>query len=365
MKISLYDILYNFSLSFFTLGVMWQFNTDTLLYQGITLIATFFLILKILIEKHSLKEYFFMAAIMLLCIICFIKSNSLTLIFTPLFIFGAKNIKFKNVFTFNLWIRIISFLLIISFSLLGLRSNNIFYINRMTGEETYRWSLGFEHANQLHMHFFIIVLLIIYVIYDKFNLFHTICIIGANYILYQYSVSRTGFLSVILSLILVFIFKKMKKNKKSILKIFSWIVPILTLFSLSTSMLFNYNSQILILLNKLLQGRISNSNYYWKLNGVSFLGKKLISNSSDLILDNSYVILWLNFGILILIIFNLLYVVTSYKLIKNNRYADILIIFSFALYGITEGFLSNVFLNLSLLYFSTLFYKNLNLSNSD
>lgn len=359
MKLNLYDVLYNFSVTLFTLSVMWQLDTTMFFYKCLAAIAVLFIIIKILLEKHTVKEYIFMALIMVLIAICFIKSGVLTIILTPLFIFGAKNINLKKVFIFNLWIRIISFIVIIAFSLTGIRENHIFYIYRMTGENVLRLSLGFEHANQLHMHFFIIIILIIYVLYDKFKISYAIIIMLANYILYKYSVSRTGFLSVLVILILTFIFKELTRRKISISKITAWIIPLATTFSLISSMYFSYNSRVMISLNNLLQGRISNSNYYWKLNGVSLLGQKLISDTTDLILDNSYVILWLNFGLIILIIFNILYVITSYQLIKDNNYAGLLMIISFALYGVTEGFLSNIFLNISLIYFSILFYNKI------
>jgi len=359
LKLNLYDVLYNFPVTLFTLGVIWQLDTTMFFYKCLATIAVLFIIIKILLEKHTFKEYIFMALIMVLVAICFIKAGVLTIILTPLFIFGAKNINFKRLFIFNLWIRISSFILIITCSLIGIRENYIFHIYRMTGDNVLRWSLGFEHPNQLHMHFFIIIVLIIYVLYDKFKISYALIIMLANYILYKYSMSRTGFLSVFIILILTFIFKEFTRRNISIPKILAWVVPFASLFSVYCSKYFSYNSNILVFINNLLQGRISNSNYYWKLNGVSLLGQKLISNTTDLILDNSYVILWLNFGLIILIIFNILYVFTSYQLIKDNNYAGLLMIILFALYGVTEGFLSNIFLNISLVYFSILFYNKI------
>ena len=359
MKLNLYDILYNFSFTLFTMGVMWQLDTTMIFYKCLAAIAVLFIVMKILLENHIVKEYIFMGLIIVLMAICYIKSGVLTIILTPLFIFGAKNINLRKIFTFNLWIRIISFIMIIASSLIGIRENHIFYIYRMTGDNALRWSLGFEHPNQLHMHFFIIIILIIYLLYDNFKISYAIIIMLVNYILYKYSVSRTGFLSVFIILILTFIFKEFTRRKISISKVTAWVIPLATLFSLFSSMHFSNNSKIMVIINNLLQGRISNANYYWRLNGVSLLGQKLISNTTDLILDNSYVILWLNFGLIILIIFNILYVFTCYQLIKDNNYAALLMIISFGLYGVTEGFLSNIFLNLSLIYFSILFYKKI------
>ena len=111
--------------------------------------------------------------------------------------------------------------------------------------------------------------------------------------------------------------------------------------------------------NKLLQGRISNANYFYQLNGLSLLGKKILADGgSDLIIDNSYALMMMKLGIVYLIIFNIVYIILVKQIILSADYSAIFIILAFALYGITEGFLSNIFLNYSLFFMAWLLYDN-------
>ena len=88
--------------------------------------------------------------------------------------------------------------------------------------------------------------------------------------------------------------------------------------------------------------------------GDSLFGRNFTSSNKSLILDNSYVILWLKFGILFTVILCILYYIAVKKMIKQGDRAALLCILMFACYGITEGFLSNIFRNFSLLFLANI-----------
>ena len=89
------------------------------------------------------------------------------------------------------------------------------------------------------------------------------------------------------------------------------------------------------------------------------MGKKILADGgSDLIIDNSYALMMMKLGIVYLIIFNIVYIILVKQIILSADYSAIFIILAFALYGITEGFLSNIFLNYSLFFMAWLLYDN-------
>ncbi|QBJ74566.1 hypothetical protein C6H62_02380 [Clostridium chauvoei] len=59
-------------------------------------------------------------------------------------------------------------------------------------------------------------------------------------------------------------------------------------------------------------------------------------------------------------IYMLGYFIITNLFIKLERKEELLVIAFFSIYGITEGFLSNIFLNLSLVFLADLIYKKSN-----
>lgn len=352
------QLLYILAFSFFTLGEVWGLDSSTLFYRGLAILSALLIVIKIYLQKSSLKEYFRMLLLMTLMIICYLNSGAITLVLSMLFIIASKGIDIERLFLTNIIIRIISFISIIILSLFNLRPNVIIHMLRMTGDEAIRYSLGFNHPNELHMQFFTIVVMFLAIFYKKLKWNHYLYISILNIIVYKYSVSRTGMIAIFSAIIITLILKLFEKKEINIPSIVALLVPLCSIFSVVSTILYT-DSGILNVLNRLLQGRISNSQYFWKLSGATFFGQELNYTTSDLILDNSYVILWLNCGILVFILFNVAYYLTLLQLIKNKDYSGILIIILFAIYGITEGFLSNIFLNPSLVYITCLYNNNI------
>lgn len=351
------SLLYTIAFSIFTLGEMWGIDNSNIIYRGFAIIAFLLIIIKIYSDKISSKECFKMILLMILMIICYLNSGAVTLVLTTLFIIASKGVDLERLFFTNVILRIISFITIIMLCLVNLRPNIIIYMHRMTNTKSIRYSLGFHHPNELHMHFFIIIIMLLTIFYKKVKCSHYIYIAILNIIVYRYSVSRTGMIAVFGAIIITFMLKLFEKKERNIPNIVALIVPLCSALSIISTILYG-NVGFFNTLNRLLQGRISNSQYFWKLSGVTFWGQRLDYTTSDLILDNSYVILWLNFGLLIFVLFNVIYFLTTLLLIKNNNYSGVLLITLFAVYGITEGFLSNIFLNPSLLYIMYLYYSN-------
>ena len=90
--------------------------------------------------------------------------------------------------------------------------------------------------------------------------------------------------------------------------------------------------------------------------------KNIISNSGHIVKIITSTIkknLLLSFFILFTVILCILYYVAVKKMIKQSNRAAILCVTMFAFYGITEGFLSNIFMNFSLLFLGNIICEDI------
>ena len=77
------------------------------------------------------------------------------------------------------------------------------------------------------------------------------------------------------------------------------------------------------------------------------------------LLDNGYVVLIINYGVIIFGLYILGYYKVVKKFIAYNMNKELLMIILFSIYGVTEGYIPNIFLNLSLIFLSSIiFIKN-------
>ena len=108
-------------------------------------------------------------------------------------------------------------------------------------------------------------------------------------------------LSVVGLSIVYLIFRQRDYLNKKISRLAAWAFPLCAFVCIFLSKIYTGNV-IEVIINKLLQGRVSNSHYFMEKYGDSLFGRNFTSSNKSLILDNSYVILWLKFGILFTVI---------------------------------------------------------------
>lgn len=104
-------------------------------------------------------------------------------------------------------------------------------------------------------------------------------------------------------------------------------------------------------LNVLLQARLSFSAYYLKNQPITLLGTRMKNVPNFwIIMDNGYVYFMMTFGLVAFGLFCAGYAILIARYSKKGRLPELAMIFSFLLYGIMEQFISNAFMNLSLLF---------------
>lgn len=303
---------------------------------------------------------------LIMCIIAFIffsisysisANNILLLGF--LFIICSKNIDPNKFIRFDMILKIILTILIILSWKLGIITEVV--MHRTDG--IIRHSLGFGHPNGLGKVLFCICAEIIYLNFKNMKIKDYFLIIIA-FLISNFICDCRG--ATIAIIILILIQKIQSKHNIISKKILISLPLILTFFSFISALLFikNPGNELLLNINKLTSGRIKCaadfiSNYPLNLFGnvFEFLGQWNTRGQYLTVLDNSFVFLPLQFGLISAIIVLLFSTKVISHLIKNKNMPAVYCISAFLILGLMENCAFNINSNSMIIFASSLVYK--------
>ena len=335
-------------------------DNSSKLYLILIVLGAIAVALKIMKDSFTRKEFIFISISLLVGIANFVLTLKPTLMLTCICLIGLKNIDINKMFKNILNIRVFTFILTIFLSSIGIMNNVVSNVWK-TDHLVTRYSLGYLHSNTLHLSLFLIVSLIIYIYFDKIKVKHYLLIMLVNIIIYRYSICRTGFIAIVMLLFLHFIVKNNQIIKKNISKVVLPLLLIVIFVSFFSGLMYN-KIELVNKLNSIVTGRIAYSNYYLTNYSASLFGHN-ISNDTNAIIDNGYILLYIQYGIV-----GSLYVLyIIYRIVKNIKinldYKKAVLIIMFLLYVLTESFLPNIFMNFTLLFCADIFFNNKAISN--
>ena len=200
--------LYLTAFLLFVAGNILQLNEKSTVYMLLAGCSLICLMIKLWNETHTQREIITDIIVVGFALLLYMNSKAITILMLAAFLVASKNIDVKRVIKYNLYFSIVLYITVIICSQIGIKQNVYVQIKRMTGQVADRYSLGFEHPNQLHMYFFFIVLMWLYIYYEKVTLRALVIMQIINIALYQFSVSRTGALSVIGVSVVYLIFRQ-------------------------------------------------------------------------------------------------------------------------------------------------------------
>ncbi|WP_415940580.1 hypothetical protein [Phocaeicola coprocola] len=109
-----------------------------------------------------------------------------------------------------------------------------------------------------------------------------------------------------------------------------------------------------------LQGRIYQNNAYLERYDITLLGQPIYENTSAdnyWVLDCAHLDMLICSGLLFTILWTILNICTIRFFYKRNDMVEVSVLMMYALYGITETFLPNCFLNMSFFLFARYLYS--------
>lgn len=361
-----------FGLMIFAKGI--GLDSGDKLYYVLSGIACACMGCKLILTKYNKKQ---MAAMILLGLIAFVayrNSGRMGILLTTLTLVGIKDMDVKKLFRLGTVIYGVSFAGTVLMAKLGLIANPM-VVHEKGGTEMIRWGMGYSTGNVFHISYFILVVFLCYTWGKNYTVKKLIGLMAGNLLVFFFSLSYTG-VAVTAFYLLLNLYAVKRKRLSIAEKILCQLpLPLCLFFSFGTPFLLQY--PIGQKINRILNGRPDFSAYYLQNQPITMFGTRMQDVPNFwIIMDNGYVYFFMTFGIVAFVLFCAGYAVliarysgichgrichedirTEQK--NGERLPELAMIFSFLLYGIMEQFISNAFMNVSLLFMGEVLFGSL------
>ncbi len=221
-----------------------------------------------------------------------------------------------------------------------------------------RHSLGYMYATFPNTIYFLILLMRLYIKQGEISVNEIISHIMIASLLYKLTDSRTGFILSLVIIVIMIMLKILRENQreikiggtsKKVIKIVSSVIPsAVVVFSLLTSLGFYYTNAFCLKLDSYLSGRLYYSVEAFKSYGVTWFGQNIDwhgwggysyieqENFVYNYVDNAYLQLMFDYGVLFLVFFIVCYSVCLYQLAKKEEYLLSFCMILLLVWGIVE-----------------------------
>ena len=311
-------------------------NSSSVIYKIIMVVGLIGILIGISTRKYSRKESFISAVMLSSGIMTLLITKQYTFLITCIAAIGIKKTDVDRL------MKNVCFGLIVSLALLNIIDRDKVEIWRNTGYVS-RYGMGYGHPNILHLTLFIVLTLNYYLNVEKKNDLKKFWIIALalNIFVYRYSASRTGFIVISIFELLILV-QKIGIARKGLTKLPIAVFCTLMFFTYLTPALKNLG---VVDITTLFNGRASYTYLYLTRYGYSLFGFNNSLSETGLLLDNGYLRLLIETGVVGLLIWIYLNVNLMRKIIENSDYKMAIIVTCFYIYIFTESFSSNIFMN--------------------
>lgn len=270
------------------------------------------------IDRWSKKELFVISILILLGMITWRMAHELQLLTIVPFVVGAKNVNFKDIITWYMYLNVILLLTMAIFSLLGIIPNLIY----RAAPRPPRYSLGLIYTSSLATHYFYLVLAYCYLRFSKLRWTDYLLIIIGDVIFMMITNTKLDFIATLIVIPVMVIAQRAFRGHKlsEILASFWWMaVPITSSIIIFASYFYDDSNHIMKVVDDLTSGRLglghrALTNYdihilgqtivehtYGGSNGLK-LANQLDGVSHYFFIDSSYIRMFLLWGLLVFIL---------------------------------------------------------------
>jgi len=357
------------------------------LYEGMTLynislvIGMLLFACKMIVTKHSAKEYLIAGAFMLLAAIVYIHTGEKGLIVCFTMMLGMKKVSVRKVIKTGALVAGIIILSKIFLGVFGVTSE-IYYPQERDGIGLmFRHALGYAHPNTLHMNVMMLSMMVMYLVtnwianqrkltiekkdsIDRQNIFLffivSIMVMGFNYYVFQYSGSRTGIMACLVYFIVntwLFLIKRIGVLEKTVSYLAFYIVSFIAI-----PLPFILQGKIFDIVNStIFTNRFFLARYFWENNGVSLWGIRLNSPYEPFRtygIDMAQLYLFLQLGLVAFVVMALLTTWYVHQAIKFDNRSELAVLMAMLFVGIWEPLLYNLgFKNFAYVFMGAMIYK--------
>ena len=335
-------------------------NEGSALFNSCIVIGGIFFAVKILSTKTTLLEYIITAFITLSGVLTYFFSGEKGLLLCFTMMLGMKGISEKKVLRLGLCILAPLFFILYILSVTGVLTG-LDHIYKKSGYGfLLRRSLGYPYPNTTHTTFLILIMLF-FCVYEAKSIKKLIMTMIISMILslylYLYTVSLTGIISVTIFLA-VTLYLNVRKNRSRLENILiELLFPFIVIFSITGPLV--AKGEVFDFLDSLLHKRYEYALYFLQNERVTLFGSKFATPPTNwYMIDNSFLYLFLQLGIIPFMIVCALYLMWIHDILKKNKKKELAIIITFMFIGMSDPFLFNLsFKNLTLIFIGAFIYE--------
>lgn len=320
------------------------------LFTCCLLLAGICWVIKMCLTGYSLKEWILTVLLMGLSFLIWRRTGEKAAAAAVMVIMGMKGIPLKRLMKICLAVWGITFVFSLSRGLLGIADGVVVVHEKLGLGPIVRYSLGYTHPNVLHVTYFILVMLFIYVFRPTGH--RLWCTAGllfvGNLYIFLYSISYTGMIIVTAYLLMSIYFdirKKLSILEKGLAVLFVLFCIIFPIAGplLLTGKVFNF-------FNSLLSTRFELVYMIFHDNQVSLFGTNVLTrDGARMSLDSSFAYMLMYYGLIAFVLMVGLYLYSLYYCLSRKMRQEAAILLGTALAGVTEQFLFNLsFKNIAL-----------------
>jgi len=354
IKLDTFVYLFFFLISFCK-GLSLEFDSKLyLLIYTLGLILACFRLIKL---KYQKREIINVGILLVVGMLVFFVSNETTVLFTAIALMFLKNIDIKKLISTLFLSRLMAFILMLVASIIGIIDMNevSFYRSSIGGFVT-RYSFGYSTPNLTHSTFNLIVMMYLYLFFEKINIKTIIVVFFMNIMLYRFTDSRTGFYVLIIIVVLFYFVKKLKKVREKIPTILNVLFLVLILISFLVTYMYGKVNWVYNL-DELLTGRIRYMSITFNNYQPGLINK---NDYSRIIFDNGFFDLIYKSGILAFIWFVVVQIKTNNYIKSNKLYKEAILTCAFFIYSFFESYYASSIMNISLIFFMYVLFSQKN-----
>lgn len=327
------------------------FTADNVAFMVVGVLCALFILIIILSQKYNPKLFRIFLVSLLYSMILVVTSGKQALFFTVLMIIAMKGVNLnRNILRICFYVGAISLLIACYLERASIDTTR--YVN---GE----WVDVVKRSNILFVQYTAVVSIYLLWMRNHITNKHIIYIVITSIFLYLYTTSRTGIIAILFLIALISLFRIKKVRNNRVFKLLIVSSPLTSLSFCLCSAIFYGNGLFWEVLNMLLQGRIYQNSAFWHHYDLRLFGQHIIekSDGTDMrILDCAYMDMIICQGILFALLWTTITIYVINYFYKKGRTIEVSIIVTYAIYGISETFLPNCFLNISLFLYGECLY---------
>lgn len=357
------------------ISAVYSFTNTSLEIKGILstsiiiIESLFFLLFLYFVGRYNIKKLLKIAFLLSIGGIHYLMARETVFLIMLMVAVIFTELEYRKAFKLLFFERLFFLILIVFFSLTGILSvQKTEVFKGGLGINTFGYGLGFNHPNQLAYN--VGLLLLFYICYKRETLRqrHIIGMALAAFGCYAITKTRTILVITIVLILMLEIYcvkahrqTLFTKRFSSILAFSPWIMPICALAALGLPILMSTATgrfkEILYALNGLIGSRFTHSARVFDSYPVPLWGgivdfRLLQSNFGYVIVDNGYLCLLYDFGIVGFSLFIILYFLSMRKLANKKEYVFLIAIIAVALWGITENILRSFAINFTVVFWA-------------